>query len=178
VWWIAKSDYPKADTSRVLRPYSKSMRALLKRKTYNAGRRPSGHQISESSFLNDYGGSIPHNYFEMEPQEIERVVRLPNAFSFSNTKSNDYYLQTCNQRGITPHPARMPEGLAAFFIQFLTDPGDIVMDPFAGSNTTGFVAECLGRKWMSIEIMNDYVEQSQIRLDDPIVKEYQSINER
>jgi len=178
VWWIAKSDYPKADTSHVLRPYSKSMRDLLKRKTYNAGRRPSGHHISESSFFNDNGGSIPHNYFEMEPQDEERVVRLPNAFSFSNTKSNDYYLQACNQHGIKPHPARMPEGLAAFFIQFLTDPGDLVLDPFAGSNTTGYVAECLGRKWISIEIMNEYAEQSKIRLNDPILAEFHKIHER
>ena len=38
----------------------------------------------------------------------------------------------------------MPEPLIEFFVKFLTDPGDVVFDPFAGSNTTGSVAERLG----------------------------------
>jgi DNA modification methylase len=172
VWWVAKSDYPKADTRKVLRPYSKSMKKLLKRQSYNTGKRPSEHHISEESFLYDHGGSIPHNLFELEAMDEKREVRLSNAFSFSNTQSNDFYLRTCRERGITPHPARMPEGLVAFFIEFLTDPGDLVLDPFAGSNTTGYVAECLGRRWMSIEIKEDYLEQAKIRLEDPLIEQF------
>lgn len=102
----------------------------------------------------------------------KRQVRLPNAFSFSNTNSNDFFHKKCRNLGITLHPARMPEGLAAFFIQFLTDPGDIVLDPFAGTNTTGYVAECLRRQWVSIEIKEDYLQQAQIRFEDPLLKEY------
>ena len=177
VWWMAKTDNPKADNTKVLRPYSKSMRALLKRGKYNTGQRPSEHHISESSFLTDHGGSIAHNFFEVDPLDDKREVRLPNTFSFPNTNSNDYYLRTCRQRDITPHPARMPSGLAAFFIQFLTDPGDLVLDPFAGSNTTGVVSECLDRRWVSIDIKEDYVEQTKIRFEDPILKEFQSQKE-
>ena len=66
----------------------------------------------------------------------------------------------------------MPEGLASFFIQFLTDPGDLVFDPFGGSNTTGFVAECLGRQWISVELKEDYLGQTKIRFSDPIIKEF------
>jgi len=66
----------------------------------------------------------------------------------------------------------MPEGLASFFIEFLTDPGDLVLDPFAGSNTTGFVSECLGRKWVSIETKEEYVEQVRVRFEDPLINEY------
>jgi site-specific DNA-methyltransferase (cytosine-N4-specific) len=175
VWWMAKSDFPKADNRRVLRPYSKSMKSLLNRQKYNAGIRPSEHHIGETSFLIDHGGSISHNLFEIDQLSIDRDSRLPNAFSFPNTQSNDFYLRECRKQGIKPHPARMPEGLASFFIQFLTDPGDLVIDPFAGSNTTGFVAECLGRKWVSVELNEDFLEQTSIRFSDPIIKEFNQV---
>ena len=54
------------------------------------------------------------------------------------------------------HPARMPLNLAKFFIEMCTDVGDLVLDPFAGSNTTGAAADQLKRKWMSIETDGDY----------------------
>lgn len=177
VWWMSKTDYPKADNRRVLRPYSDAMKRLLKRKSYNAGPRPSEHRISEQSFMRDHGGSIAHNVIELEPMEAGREVRLPevfqlpeNALALSNNNSNDHYHRTCRERGIKPHPARMPAGLAAFFIEFLTDPGDLVLDPFAGSNTTGFAAELTGRKWASIEAEKKYAEQSEVRLLNPMLR--------
>lgn len=168
VWWIAKNDFPKADNSKVLRPYSKSMEQLLKRQSYNSGKRPSEHQISEGGFLKDNGGSIAHNFFEMEAIDEKRDVRLPHSvLSFSNTNSNDYFLKTCREKGITPHPARMSGGLVNFFIQFLTDEGDLVLDPFSGSNTTGYCAEKLNRKWVSFEVKEDYIKQAKIRFSEP-----------
>ncbi|MCU0593289.1 MAG: site-specific DNA-methyltransferase [Desulfobacterales bacterium] len=165
VWWLAKTDFPKADNSKVLRPYSNSMKRLLKRGSYNAGKRPSEHVISEKSFLNDHGGSIAHNLFEMDALDPEREVRLPNIFSMANNASNDYFHRECKKRGITPHPARMPLGLASFFIEFLTDKGDLVLDPFAGSNTTGYSAAATGRYWVGIDVQDFYVQQSLIRFD-------------
>ena len=53
----------------------------------------------------------------------------------------------------------MPE----FFIRFLTDPGDTVLDIFAGSNTTGIVAESEGRHWLAFEERVDYVAASAFR---------------
>jgi len=177
IWWMAKTDYPKADNRKVLRPYGKSMKQLLEQKSYKVGKRPSEHVISESGFLTNNGGSITPNLFELEALDKKRKVRLPNTFSMSNTNSNDFFLRTCRERAIKPHPARMPVGLAAFFIQFLTDPGDLVLDPFAGSNTTGFAAECLGRKWVSIEIKEDYAQQSMVRFDDPIFRKTHNMQE-
>ncbi len=171
IWWMAKSDFPKADNSKVLRPYSDSMIRLLDKKDFNSGKRPSGHDISSSAFLRDCGGSIAHNFFEVESMDSNRDVRLPdpfNAFSLSNTISNDFFARTCKERGIKkPHPARMQMGLAAFFIQYLTDRGDWVLDPFAGSNTTGYASARLGRKWLAIDAKEEYVEQSKIRFEDP-----------
>jgi DNA modification methylase len=178
LWWIAKSDFPKADNSRVLRPYSQRMKHLLATGKYNAGKRPSEHNIGEKSFLRDCGGSISHNLFELENIDAERDVRLPeivNAFSFSNNVNTDFLSQTCKQRGIKPHPARMPMGLAAFFIEFLTEPEDLVLDPFAGSNTTGYVAARLDRRWLAIDAESKYVEQSKIRFEDPALKSTKSV---
>ncbi|MCJ7624625.1 MAG: site-specific DNA-methyltransferase [Anaerolineaceae bacterium] len=171
VWWMSKSDYPKANNRKVLRPYSKSMKLLLKKQKYNKGVRPSEHNISEKGFLKNNKGSIMHNLIEIEQIDEKRNIRLPkNVFSIANTNSNDFFFRTCKERGIIPHPARMPLELSNFFIEFLTDPGDIVLDPFAGSNTTGFCAEKLSRRWISIEAKEDYGKQSIIRFEDPAIK--------
>jgi len=140
IWWMAKTERPKASNRRVLKEYSESMLHLLASQKYNSGPRPSEHHIGEKSFLKDNGGAIPSNV-------LQGV----------NTRANDQYLSFCRERGIGLHPARMPEQLPEFFINFLTTPRDLVMDPFAGSNTTGAVAERLKRRWISIEPNADYV---------------------
>lgn len=146
VWWLSKSEYPKADNKKVLRPYSDSMKSLLKN-GYKAKMRPSGHDISDK-FSTDNGGSIP-----------------PNVLELSNTESNSYYMRRCKELGIKSHPARFPKEFAEFFIKFATDEGDLVFDPFAGSNTTGYVAEILNRKWISCEINEAYIDGSKIRFE-------------
>lgn len=168
VWWMSKTDYPKADNQKVLRPYSKSMKNLLKRQSYNSGKRPSEHNVSETGFLKDHNGSIMPNVIELEPSDEKKELRLPfNLFSMANTNSNDFFSKTCRERDIQLHPARMKSELASFFIKFLTDPSDLVLDPFAGSNTTGYCAEKLGRKWVGIEVEEKYGYQSAIRFEDP-----------
>lgn len=167
IWWMANSDYPKANNEKILRPYSKSMKNLLSKGSYNSGKRPSEHVISDNSFLKKHEGSISHNVLELEACEEDLELRLPySMLRIANTKSNDYFTKTCRERGITPHPARMPLELASFFIEFLTDEGDMVLDPFGGSNTTGFCAETLGRKWISIDASEEYATQSKIRFEE------------
>jgi site-specific DNA-methyltransferase (cytosine-N4-specific) len=147
VWWLSVSTEPKADNRKVLKPYSKSMRQLLKN-GYKAKLRPSGHDIS-AKFSNKHKGAIP-----------------PNLLSLANTESNSKYLRLCRERGIKPHPARFPAAFPRFFIEFLTDPGDTVLDPFAGSNTTGAVAEKLGRKWIAFELKEEYLLGSKLRFEE------------
>ena len=143
VWWMSPSMRPKADNRKVLKEYSKSMLQLLKSKKYNAGKRPSEHSIGETSFLKNNKGAIPSN-----------------VLTLANTRTNDDYQIYCRENNLPMHPARMQGALADFFINFLTDPGDLVLDPFAGSNTTGASAEHLKRKWLSIEPNEDYVRAS------------------
>lgn len=61
------------------------------------------------------------------------------------------------------HPARFPVKLPEFFIRFLTDPGDTVLDIFAGSNTTGQSAEAEERQWLAFEERLDYTAASIFR---------------
>ncbi len=151
VWWLSKTPHPKADNRKVLKPYSKSMKNLLE-KGYKAKLRPSGHDIS-NKFQKDNKGAIP-----------------PNLLEIANTESNSAYMRRCKQAGVKPHPARFPRGFAEFFIKFLTDENDVILDPFAGSNTTGFVAETLQRRWMSFEINENYLIGSKYRFDDSEIK--------
>jgi hypothetical protein len=146
VWWMSPSPRPSSDNRAVLVPYSNRMRELLNRGTYNAGLRPSGHRIGQSSFMRNNGGAIP-----------------PNVLSYSNTSAADRYRRHCKDNGFTPHPAPMQPGLADFFIRLLTNKQDLVFDPFAGSNTTGAMAEELGRRWIATEPDADYVEGSRGR---------------
>lgn len=152
VWWLSKSAWPKANNRNVLKAYSGDMIRLLKR-GYRAKVRPSGHSIT-TKFGKDQGGAIP-----------------PNLLEFGNNDSNSNYLKSCAGAGLPVHPARFPRALPNFFIRLCTDPGDLVLDPFAGSNVTGESAERLGRSWIAIEVIREYLEGSRFRFRDFQVRE-------
>ena len=147
VWWFSKTEFPKANVTNVLVEYSERMRRLLKdpEKFYSPKRRPSGHDISEG-FGSIREGAIPSN-----------LLQIPN------TDSNSNYIRSCKAMGVKCHPARFPVQLPEFFIRFLTDPGDLVVDIFAGSNTTGWSAETEGRRWLAFDNELDYVAASAFR---------------
>ncbi|MDH6104845.1 DNA methyltransferase [Anabaenopsis tanganyikae CS-531] len=186
VWWLSKDTHPQANNKRVLRPYSDAMKNLLKN-GYEAKLRPSGHDISKK-FKNDRGGAIPPNIIIDSEFGSSGLIGQPvlgefnwilendmlqpvNVISASNTASNDYYQRRCKEEGIKPHPARFPQALPEFVIGLCTKPGDLVLDPFAGSNTTGRVAETLDRRWLAFELDENYIQTSQFRfeIDAPLV---------
>ena len=148
IWWLSSTPNPKANNRNVLEEYSSQMKKLIKSGKYNAGKRPSEYNIGAESFLNDNGGSIPSN-----------------VIIASNTTSKDKYIEYCKENELEVHPARMPKEIPLFFIKLLTDENDLVLDPFAGSNTTGYVAESQRRRWLSIEINQKYVQSSVGRFD-------------
>jgi hypothetical protein len=158
IWWLSPTPHPKADNRRVLTEYSASMKRLLQRGTYNGGNRPSEHQVGHQSFLANNGGAIPPNVL-VPPEATDPEAVLVVA----NTGSNGRYQRACRAAPTKGHPARTPERLGGFFVRFLTDPGDLVLDPFAGSNTTGAVAEALGRKWLAVERDPEYARASEAR---------------
>ena len=148
IWWMARGVRPKADNKQVLVPYSKAMEQLLNGAEYNSGERPSQHRIGATSFRKNNGGAIPSN-----------------VITATNTSARDAYLSYCKVQGLRPHPARMPANVVDFFIRMLTASGDLVLDPFGGSNTTGARAEALGRRWVSIEPNGGFVRGSYGRFD-------------
>lgn len=146
IFWLVKEPMVNADNRRVLQPYSEDMKRLIRRGVKQTVR-PSGHVIN-GSFANDKGGSIPSNLIQC-----------------GNNESNSVYMKNSKRVGNKIHPARFPAEVPKFFIEFLTNPGDSVLDPFAGSNTTGYVAESLKRKWIGVEIRNDYALESKLRFE-------------
>lgn len=161
VWWFSKTDFPKADVKNVLAPYSDRMKKLLKDPDsfYKPKKRPSGHDISKRFGSTTNGGAIP-----------------PNLLQFPNTDSNSQYLRMCKELSAKKHPARFPAKLPEFFIDFLTDENDFVLDIFAGSNTTGEVAEAKGRQWVSCDLDREYLAASALRFFEyPINDEQREI---
>ncbi|NJN20000.1 MAG: site-specific DNA-methyltransferase [Leptolyngbya sp. RL_3_1] len=155
IWWFSKTEFPKSDVSKVLTEYSSRMKKLLEDpgKFYDPKKRPSGHDIGKA-FGRNNGGAIPSN-----------LLQIPNS------ESNSQYLRGCKALGLKSHPARFPGKLPEFFIRFLTDPGDLVIDIFAGSNTTGFVAEKENRHWIAFEKDIQYLAASSFRfMEDDITE--------
>jgi len=155
VWWLGKTAWPKSSNRNVLKPYSDDMLRLNMRGV-RATVRPSGHNIKSSFDKIGAGGAIPPNVFEDAPDDF---------LKFGNNSANDVYTMRCKEAGVKIHPARFPASLPDFFMKFLTDEGDVVLDPFAGSNTTGAVAETLNRRWIATETVADYLNASKFRFD-------------
>jgi len=147
VWWLSKTEWPKADVRNVLAPYSERMKKLIAdpESFYMPKKRPSGHDIG-ANFGKDNGGAIPSN-----------------LLSIPNTDSNSNYLRLCKEFDIERHPARFPEELPRFFIKMLTEQKDLVVDIFAGSNTTGAVSESLERRWLAFDSCHEYLKASSFR---------------
>jgi site-specific DNA-methyltransferase (cytosine-N4-specific) len=165
LWWFSPSLRPKADNRNVLTEYSTAMRRLIRTGKYNPGRRPSEHVIGEETFARDNKGAI-HSSTIVIPQESAGEADTGHStLIMGNTATDPGYRAWCQKMGLGLHPARMPIRLAEFFIRFLTEAGDIVLDPFGGSNTTGRAAENLGRKWVSVEMNPDYVLGSKGRFE-------------
>ena len=152
VWWFSKTTRPKSDVSKVLTPYSDRMKQLFKKPQDFVKEegiiRPSGHVMGMTTWR-DNGGAIP-----------------PNLLTFPNSESNSQYLRFCKEIGVKSHPARFPLSLPEFFIKFLTTEGDLVVDIFGGSNTTGRAAENLFRRWITFELNPEYVASSVFRFTE------------
>lgn len=145
----------KANNKKVLIPYSSRMQKFIdKPESFIKGEqvtRPSGNVLTIKSWQKDNGGAI-----------------ASNLLSYPNSSSNDSYQRFCNELKIKAHPARYPYKLIEFWVNFLTDEDDLVVDIFGGSNTTGKVAEDLKRHWLSIDISQEYAASSVFRFCDNV----------
>ncbi len=159
VWWLSKTPHPKASNLNVLKEYSEDM-IRLNRNGVRGTIRPSGHVIRESFDTIKAGGAIPPNVTEAEFDLPECMMKM------GNNAANDFYTKRCKEEGIKIHPARFPALLPKFFIKLLTDPNDLVVNPFAGSLTAGAVAEQLDRRWIAGEAVEEYIKAGRFRFED------------
>jgi len=178
LWWLSKSERPKANNRNVLTPYSPDMERLLERQKYNGGRRPGGARVGEQSWLRRHEGAIPPNVLQLPFVAEDADVDWSNFLTIGGSESMSRYHRACNALAkhyadankemparFKKHPARFPVQLPKFFIRLLTDADDLVVDPFAGSNATGQAAEDDDRRWRSFELCRSYLEPSLARFD-------------
>lgn len=106
------------------------------------------------------------------------------AFNDETQMRSDWTLPICTGRerlkgedGHKLHPTQKPESLLYRVLLSSTKPGDVVLDPFFGTGTTGAVAKKLGRNYIGCEMDEGYIKGAQERidavevLDDPSVLE-------
>src|SRR5438105_2190434 len=104
-------------------------------------------------------GRLPDDTWILRPQDA--------AHSFDSDENTWYFPRVCGtfKERAGFHGCQMPEQLLARIIRVSSNPGDLVLDPFAGSGTTLVVAKKLGRRWLGFEVSANYAAQVQARLD-------------
>ncbi|MBF22324.1 MAG: DNA methylase N-4/N-6 domain protein [Pusillimonas sp.] len=154
LWFCNDPSQCIADNRRVLEPHTERHRKLMarggesRRAVYGDG----AYRIRPGSYQNQTEGAILRN-----------VWKLSN-----NCPSQRRYKQMAQDLGLQAHGASMPLKLAQRVIRFMTQVDELVVDPLAGSITTGLAAELEGRRWACTDKIFDYVRGGAQRfLDRP-----------
>lgn len=143
ILWFAKDPARvKSDNRRVLEAHTPRHQALIARggEQRTASYGDGACRLRPGDFGADTPGRIPRNV-------LRRGHRCPWG---------DRYRQAAQDLGLPLHGAAMPYSIPEFFIRYLTEKGDLVVDPFAGRSMTGRAAESLGRRWVCTEMMLEY----------------------
>lgn len=130
-----------------------------KRFTFNADavRVPSARQTTYADRRANPAGKLPDDTWVLRPQEDPRC--------FPPESDTWYVARVCGTfKERTHHPCQMPEAVLERIIAVSSNPGDLVLDPFAGSGTTLAVAKRLGRRYLGIELSPEYAERVRERL--------------
>lgn len=131
-----------ADNRRVLAPHSPRHERLLEAgKVQIRSSADGAHRVRANSFTTRPPGRIPDN-----------VISLSHTCVGQNA-----YKSEARASGYEPHGAPFPESLVDMLVRYLTEEGMLVVDPFGGSQTTAAVCEKLRRRWISSEVVFDYV---------------------
>jgi DNA modification methylase len=130
--------------------------------TFNDGaiRVPSARQLVYADARGNPQGRLPDDTWILRPQD------LPEGFEAG--EDTWYFSRVCGtfKERAGWHGCQMPEQLLGRIIRVCSNPGELVLDPFAGSGTTLVVAKKLGRKWLGFEISENYFKKVQARIDD------------
>ena len=149
LWMTTDPHRVRSDNRRVLQAHTQRHLDLIakggeqREVRYSDG----AYSLKVGSFGNPTAGRIPRN-----------VLTFGH-----NCADQRAYKQAARARGLKAHGVPMPLSLAKFLVELLTEPGEVVADPFGGSFTTAKAAELLGRRWLSTECMAEYVIGSAFR---------------
>ena len=130
--------------------------------TFNAEdpqvRVPSARALVYADKRANPAGRLPDDTWILRPQDLQD--------GFQPTDDTWYYARVAGtfkeRQGF--HGCQMPEQLLGRIIRVSSNPGDVVLDPFAGSGTTLAVAKKLGRRWLGCELSEEYVRAATKRL--------------
>lgn len=120
---------------------------------------PSARQLVYADDRADSNGRLPDDTWILRPQD------LPDGFQ--PDEDTWYFSRVCGtfRERAGWHGCQMPEQLLGRIIRVCSNPGEVVLDPFAGSGTTLVVAKKLGRRWVGFEMSPNYAGRIQARLD-------------
>jgi site-specific DNA-methyltransferase (adenine-specific) len=131
-----------------------------RRFTFNdqAVRVPSARQTTYADRRANPAGKLPDDTWVLRPQEEQSC--------FAADSDTWYVARVCGTfKERTDHPCQMPEAVLERIVRVSSNPGDLVLDPFAGSGTTLAVAARLGRRYLGIELSTEYAERIRQRLE-------------
>lgn len=152
IYWLTNNPRNlRSDNRRVLQEHSQRHLELIRSggEQRIATSSDGAYAIRRGSYGNETAGRIPRNVLEFGHACADQQMYKKNARAL----------------GLPAHGAPMPLALARFLIEFLTEPGEIVCDPFGGSMSTARAAEMLGRRWLSSENILEYVLGAATRFD-------------
>ncbi len=126
---------------------------------YDDIRVPSARQLVYGDFRANPKGRLPDDTWILRPQDIPEC--------FEPTEDTWFFPRVCGtfKERTGWHGCQMPEQLLGRIIRACSNPGELVLDPFAGSGTTLAVAKKLGRRYLGFELSNEYAKRDQERLD-------------
>jgi site-specific DNA-methyltransferase (cytosine-N4-specific) len=146
LWFTNDPLRVRSDNRRVLEPHTARHHQLMRAggaqrtATYGDG----AYKIRPDSYGRITEGKIPRNV-------VQRGHSCPDTRA---------YRQHAAELGLPTHGAMQPTSIADFYIRFLTEPGDLVVDNFGGTVRTGLAAERLGRRWIIAEWILQYLRGS------------------
>lgn len=153
ILWMAKNPLATyADNRRVLQPHSERHAKLIaqggeqRERSYSDGR----YNLKVGRFSNPTAGRIPKNVLEF-------------GHSCSGQRA---YKREAAALGLPAHGAPWPESLVEFMVRYLTTEGMLVADIFGGSQTTAAVCERLDRRWLTSDVMAEYVRGGATRFSN------------
>ena len=140
LFWLSKTPNPKARSEHITVPAQPStLETYARKQTKQPSVGPSGHK----TLFRNQAAKLKNG----SPGQTLQVIHR-NTFEYSNGETHRALRATLNETGLPQFDAMMPLKLAQQIINFLTDPEDLVYDPFFHSGTTGLAAENLNRKWI------------------------------